>query len=170
MACADDECTVGSNAIERRGVGQGVAGPSHAMIVSSRDFRQNHAVLEMIDFADEDGCYWMTSEHYFQAAKTVDPDEQFKIQSAKSPRKAKDLGQAVKFKRTDWNDVKIDVMRQALKYKFAEGSRAAQLLKMTGYQYLIEFSPWGDTFWGVDSDLLGHNWLGRLLNERRFQL
>lgn len=136
----------------------------------NRDYAFLSNFAKGYDFADEDGCWWMTSEHYYQAKKSVDPEEQFKIQDAKSPQDAKDLGGKVRFKRKDWNDIKIDVMRQALKYKFAEDTKAAELLKGTGWDYLVEFAPWGDTFWGVNSERIGHNWLGRLLNERKFQL
>ena len=123
-----------------------------------------------LDFADEDGLWWRTSEHYYQAQKSVDPDEQFAIQDAPTPRKAKERGQAVKFKRDDWNNVKLDVMRKAIRLKFAKGSKAAELLKETGFDYLIEYAPWGDTFWGVNGSKVGHNHLGRILNERKFQL
>jgi predicted NAD-dependent protein-ADP-ribosyltransferase YbiA (DUF1768 family) len=61
-------------------------------------------------------------------------------------------------------------MRTALKLKFNPGSEAARLLVETGWDYLVEYAPWGDTFWGVDRDHLGQNWLGRLIMERRAQL
>ena len=125
---------------------------------------------EGYDFHDEDGLWWATSEHYYQAHKTVDPKEQFAIQDAATPADAKELGSMVKFKKKNWERIKVEVMRQALALKFAPETKAAELLKATGWVYLVEYAPWGDTFWGQDADGLGHNWQGRLLNERRFQL
>jgi len=125
---------------------------------------------EGFDFADEDGLWWASSEHYYQAQKTLDPNEQFAIQNAPSASQARKLGQSIKLRRSGWEQLKLDVMRQALRYKFAVGSRAAQLLLDTGLDYLVEYAPWGDTFFGVNADLVGHNWLGRLLNERRTEL
>lgn len=125
---------------------------------------------EGYDFADEDGLWWATSEHYYQAHRTLDPKEQFAIQDAKTPARAKELGSEVKFERKNWHAVKIEFMRQALQYKFAAGTEAAELLKGTGWVYLVEYAPWGDTFWGQDAGGIGHNHMGRLLNERRFQL
>lgn len=125
---------------------------------------------EGFDFADDDGLWWATSEHYYQAQKTLDPDEQFAIQNAPSAFQAWKLGQSLKLRRKNWNDVRVDTMRRAMRYKFAAGSPAAQLLLDTGLDYLVEYAPWGDTFFGVNADMVGHNWLGRLLNERRSEL
>jgi len=63
-------------------------------------------------------------------------------------------------------------MRQALEYKFASGTELAGLLQCTGIDYLLEYAPWGDDFWGVvdKKQRKGQNWLGRLLMEHREQL
>ena len=67
----------------------------------------------------------------------------------------------------NWNDIKLKVMRRALRHKFAAGTEAAGLLAGTGIDYLVEYAPWGDTYWGVDKDKQGQNWWGRLLMEQR---
>ena len=122
------------------------------------------------DFADPDtGEWWATTEHYYQAGKTPIERERGEIQAAPTPFEAKKLGQNVNTF-TDWDNRKIDVMRRALKLKFSPGSKAAELLLDTGWDYLVEYAPWGDVFWGVDKDLRGQNWLGRLLMERRDEL
>ena len=139
---------------------------------NSRDtqykFLSNFA--EGFDFADEDGLWWKTSEHYYQAHKSLDPHEQFTIQDAPTAARAKELGAKVRMKRDNWASVKQDVMRRAVQLKFAKDSKAAELLLETGFRYLIEYAPWGDTYWGVDADKVGHNHLGRILNERKFKL
>ena len=91
------------------------------------------------------------------------------VQLATSPSEAKRLGKTINLY-NDWDTRKIDVMRQCIKLKFSPGSEAAQLLTETGWDYLVEYAPWGDVFWGVDKDHLGKNWLGKLIMERRTQL
>ncbi len=122
------------------------------------------------DFADpETGEWWMTTEHFYQAGKTPVESERSEIQNAPTPSEAKKLGQCVNMY-SDWDHRKIKVMRRALKLKFYPGSEAAELLLDTGWDYLVEYAPWGDTFWGVDKDHRGQNWLGKLLMERRSEL
>jgi len=43
-------------------------------------------------------------------------------------------------------------------------------LQETEVQYLIEYAPWGDTYWGVDRSHKGLNRLGVLLMKRRDEL
>ncbi len=122
------------------------------------------------DFADpETGEWWMTSEHYYQAHKSPIETERSLVQNATSPAEAKRLGSIINAY-DDWDTRKVDVMRRAIKLKFNPGSEAAKLLSETGWDYLVEYAPWGDVFWGVDRDHLGKNWLGKLLMARRNQL
>ena len=122
------------------------------------------------DFADPDtGEWWMTSEHYYQAGKTPVESERSEIQNAPDPKAAKDAGQNVNYF-SDWDTRKIEVMRRALKLKFYPGSKAAELLLDTDWDYLVEYAPWGDVFWGVDRNHIGQNHLGQLLMERRSEL
>ena len=60
-------------------------------------------------------------------------------------------------------------MCEALSYKYSPGSEAAKKLLSTGEDYLIEYAPWGDHYWGI-TDGIGFNRLGWLLMERRDQL
>jgi predicted NAD-dependent protein-ADP-ribosyltransferase YbiA (DUF1768 family) len=55
-------------------------------------------------------------------------------------------------------------MRRGLELKFTDR------LLHTGDDYLVEYAPWGDTFWGVDKNYKGQNWLGRLLMRRRDEI
>lgn len=120
-------------------------------------------------FEDDDGITWDTSEHYYQAMKSpIEADREY-VRNADTPGMAKRRGKEITCYR-DWDKRKNDVMREALKFKFASGSRAAQLLLDTGIDYLVEYAPWGDTYWGVDKNKIGKNTLGKLLMERRDQL
>lgn len=67
--------------------------------------------------------------------------------------------------RADWDAIKLDVMRRALKAKFTQNSVLRELLLSTGTALLVENSP-RDDFWGATTPQ-GQNWLGRLLMELR---
>jgi ribA/ribD-fused uncharacterized protein len=112
---------------------------------------------------------WYTStEHAYQAAKTLDPGERVKIKNASSPGDAKKLGKAVKL-RPDWEQVKLDYMRYLVWYKFAMYPDLGQKLLDTGTAELVEGNTWNDTFWGVCNGI-GQNWLGKILMEVRDQV
>lgn len=121
------------------------------------------------EFHDDDGVQWSTSEHYYQAMKSPIEDEQQYVREAPNAFHAKKRGSEINITK-DWEHRKIRVMRKVLEYKFASGTEAAGLLEETGIDYLVEWAPWGDTFWGVDSEKQGQNWLGRLLMEQRYKL
>lgn len=116
---------------------------------------------------------WKTVEHFYQAMKNENLEYQEKVKKAKTPSEAKRYGNNVPL-RDDWDDIKIDVMRIALEAKFAKGTEAADRLACTGIDYLIEYAPWGDSFWGMYRDskgsLIGENHLGKLLMERKLKL
>jgi predicted NAD-dependent protein-ADP-ribosyltransferase YbiA (DUF1768 family) len=69
--------------------------------------------------------------------------------------------------RADWDEVKINVMREVLRIKFEIPELRDKLLA-TGDVQLVEGNNWGDEFWGVNSVTgVGLNHLGVLLMERR---
>lgn len=111
-----------------------------------------------------DGWEFPTVEHAFQAAKTLDGNKRRQIQQAAKPGDAKRLGRTVNL-RADWEDAKIDVMRQLLRRKFSDPFLLSQLLT-TGTEELVEGNWWRDTFWGVCNGV-GENHLGKLLMEIR---
>lgn len=103
-------------------------------------------------------------EHAFQAAKSENPHDWDYIRGLASPGQAKGAGRRLKM-RPDWDDIKIEVMRELIKIKFTN-PQLRQLLVNTGNAQLIEGNHWGDTFWGQCRGV-GHNYLGKLLmNER----
>lgn len=111
------------------------------------------------------GHEYPTVEHAYQAAKTLDHEEQEKIRYTTSVVDVKHLGRKVTV-RSDWDEVKVPIMRDLLTRKFAVGSPLAALLISTNNEELQEGNWWGDTFWGVCKGK-GENWLGKLLMERR---
>lgn len=105
-----------------------------------------------------------TTEAAYQAAKTFDVLDKKGIAVAATPGLAKKLGRRLKM-RTDWDEVKISVMEQCLRLKFAQPELKKKLLD-TGEEYLVEGNHWGDIFWGVCKGK-GENNLGILLMKLR---
>lgn len=114
-----------------------------------------------------DGRGYSTVEHAYQAAKTLDPDERETIRRAMSPGLAKKLGRTVTM-RSDWEDVRLAVMLELVRQKFAHPVLAKYLLG-TGDIALVEGNTWGDKFWGVCGGR-GENHLGRILMQVRDEL
>lgn len=112
-----------------------------------------------------DGVVYATVEHAYQAAKSIDPAKREIVRDMPQPAMAKRAGRRLK-SRTDWEQVKVGVMRALLAEKFAPGTRLAAQLDATGDVVLEEGNTWGDTFWGVCRGT-GLNTLGRLLMEIR---
>lgn len=112
-----------------------------------------------------------TVEHAYQAAKTLDSSWRKRIRTAPTPSKAKRLGRKVPL-RPNWETVKVDVMLELLRQKFA-APEMKKLLLETNNQMLVEGNTWHDNFWGVcrcGECSSGQNRLGRLLMEVRDEL
>jgi uncharacterized protein (TIGR02452 family) len=118
-----------------------------------------------------DGVYWPTVEHYFQAQKfPSEPAYQERIRRARSPKDAKALGRSRKVPlRSDWEQIKDEVMRRALRAKFVTHAELTAVLLGTGDRELIENAP-SDYYWGCGRTGTGHNRLGKLLMELRTAL
>ncbi len=111
-----------------------------------------------------DGEKYASVEHAYQAAKTVDLKQRWKFQCDVTPGMAKRMGQALKL-RPDWEEVRVDIMRDLLMQKFSPSIPRRKLLS-TFQAELIEGNTWNDTFWGVCGGV-GENMLGKLLMEVR---
>jgi ribA/ribD-fused uncharacterized protein len=109
-------------------------------------------------------------EHAYQAAKTLDKELRAKIKACKTPAEAKRLGRQLPL-RSDWEEIKIEVMETLLKRKFEHPSLRQKLLATTGQ--LVEENTWHDNFWGsciCGRCRKGDNLLGKLLMKIRQQL
>lgn len=133
------------------------------------DFKGEYAFLSnfypCVDWIEYGGMTYPSVEHAYQAAK-VSPllRAQFQVGTA---AEAKKLGRTQKC-RSDWDDVKLDIMEELLRCKF-NSLGLALLLINTRPQELIEGNWWGDTFWGVCRGK-GENHLGKLLMKIRAEL
>lgn len=114
------------------------------------------------------GKKYYTSEHYYQSKKYEGTEYEEKLRLC-SPRPM-DVYKMAKDKtlplRKDWEQVKEDVMRDALKTKFTQHPQLKKKLIETGDKEIIEDSPY-DTYWGIGKDGTGKNRLGHLLMELR---
>lgn len=117
-----------------------------------------------------DDLYWLTSEHYFQAHKFPNTPHLEQIRLAKTPKEAARMGrERTRPLRSDWEQVKDDVMRQAVLRKFQTHDDIRAILLSTGDQELVENAP-GDYYWGCGADGSGKNMLGQILMEVRDNL
>ena len=118
------------------------------------------------------GVVYPTNEHFFQAMKTPVLSEHLEIAAAATPGRAKRLGRKANLW-SDWEEIKEDIMLQALRLKFADPALAEKLLATDG-KYLIEGNWWHDNYWGVCScEKCGHqgrNRLGELLMKVREEI
>ena len=132
-----------------------------------------------------DGETWPSSEHYYQAQKSLQSEYRDQLRAAYSPGHAKRLAAdpALPRKRSgqswfrrngvsiraDWQEVKLQVMRNAVRAKFSQNSELSQRLLATGAAELLEDSE-SDSYWGSGNKDEGLNWLGRVLMEVRAEL
>lgn len=116
-----------------------------------------------------EGDSYLSVEHAYQAAKTVDPLERLDIHVAPTAAEAKKRGKKVTL-RPEWDDPKfrLATMKALLVQKFNDPDLREALLA-TYPQELVEGNWWGDVFWGMCRGK-GENHLGKLLMEIRDDL
>lgn len=114
-----------------------------------------------------EGIEYPSTEHAFQAAKSTNSAVRRWICESPTPSVAKARGKELDL-RPDWEEIKIDVMREITRIKFQHADLRERLL-MTGQQELVEGNTWGDNFWGVCRGV-GHNHLGKILMEVRAEI
>jgi ribA/ribD-fused uncharacterized protein len=115
-----------------------------------------------------EGITFPSTEHAFQAAKTLNLDDRKRIANLSTPGKAKREGRKLKLQ-PNWDKIKVGIMDFILRVKFQKGTVLAQKLIDTGNEDLIEGNDWADTFWGKCGGV-GHNMLGELLVKIRCDL
>ena len=69
----------------------------------------------------KDGIYWKTSEHYYQAQKFFESEVKLKIANSETPKIASKIGRDRNLKlRSDWEEIKQNVMYDAVYFKFKQ--------------------------------------------------
>eukprot|EP00210_Caulerpa_lentillifera_P001313 g1263.t1 len=127
---------------------------------------------------------WSSVEHYYQSQKFAgSPNAKAKaiieqIKDAENAEEASKIGRANQqsnpsLLRSDWFEVRVEIMREALRAKFQSHEHLRQLLISTAKtnedSNIIEVSP-HDFFWGCGFDGSGKNQLGELLMSIREEL
>jgi len=114
-----------------------------------------------------DGKVYPTTEHYFQASKTLIPEDHEMIRNLSEPREAKFAGYHVTL-RPGWEEMKEGIMLEGLRAKFTQYPNLREKLLSTGDAKLHEDSPW-DKYWGYAKGK-GQDRLGKLLMQVREEL
>lgn len=123
-------------------------------------FRLNWAGL---DFDTSEAAYhWAKFHHH--------PGIQEQIRVARSAHEAFKIAERARgFRRPDWDDVKLGLMKDILESKALQHEYVLRKLLATGDRELIEDS-WRDDFWGWGPKRDGQNMLGKLWMEVRAEL
>ena len=112
-------------------------------------------------------AWWRTSEHYFQAQKFIGTPHVEQIRLVLTPKDVARMGrERDRPLRSDWEQVKDDVMLKAVLCKFQTHADIREILLSTGYQLIVENSPI-DYYWGCGADGSGKNKLGQILMQVR---
>lgn len=118
----------------------------------------------------KDGVFWKTSEHYYQAQKFMDSDTKIRIQNAETPKIASIIGRDRKLNlRSDWEEVKQDVMFDAVYYKFKQNRDILQKFLDTGNARIVEATV-KENYWGCGPNNDGQNNYGKILIKVREKL
>jgi ribA/ribD-fused uncharacterized protein len=146
-----------------------------------KEFRGEYAFLSNYCLTPFEwrGIEFPTSEHAFAYAKTffcTDEDEarraQASILKTGDAGVAKRIGRQVRINVSQWDDHKVQYMREIVHAKFMTGENLVGPLVNTGAMMLVEGNDWGDKFWGRCLDkstgrMVGLNTLGAILMEER---
>lgn len=119
------------------------------------------------------GLDWPTVEHYYQAHKffgTEDEAIMEAIRTAETPEEAASLGRDLCRKlRSDWEEAKLPLMREAVLTKFLTHPDIQAILLETEDELIVEDSP-KDYYWGCGANKTGHNHLGKVLMSVREEI
>ena len=121
------------------------------------------------------GITYPSSEHAFQAQKTLHLPSRQLMSKLKTPGKAKRYGKTLEL-RPDWDLMKLSIMEDVVYAKFMQNDSLCRKLIDTGDARLIEGNRWGDRFWGIcprpgyTEPIEGLNWLGVILMLQRSRL
>lgn len=119
------------------------------------------------------GLVFPNSEAAFQSQKFIDhPDLMVQFTSLTGDQAFRRARELSEFIRSDWLQVRVQVMKEVLEAKISQNPAIAHWLEATGQSLLIEHNPvkGRDAFWSDDNDGSGMNMLGKLWMEIRSEL
>lgn len=111
-----------------------------------------------------DGFWYSTVENAYHASKTMIFDVRLYVSNVTASQAKKFSKQIVL--RPYWTDIKVDIMRDLIRKKFAIPELRIKLLE-TGNEEIVEKNWWNDIFWGVCNGV-GENNLGKILMNERY--
>lgn len=116
------------------------------------------------------GKVYPTTEHWFQSQKFAGTPHEEEVRQAATPALAAKMGRdRARPLRSDWEEVKIDIMKEGLLAKFTQHDKLKKLLLSTCNERIIEHTV-NDSYWGDGGDGRGENMLGQLLEWTRDQI
>lgn len=115
------------------------------------------------------GLTFPSVENAYQAMKCVNPSDMIQFTNI-GPAEAKKLGRKVTM-RSDFDNIKYNVMRSLLDQKFEDKTFKKMLLD-TAPESIVEGNYWHDNYWGICTcekcrNEIGYNHLGELLQRKR---
>lgn len=137
-----------------------------------------------------EGITWPTTEHYYQAKKFKNVQDQRQFESdSRNPRQgrvyptardARDAGQSIqqgvkaltapRLSQSEWHAISLTVMTDAVRSKFTQYPQLKNILLQTGNKILVENAGKNDDFFGNGPDGNGKNHLGQILMHIREEL
>jgi ribA/ribD-fused uncharacterized protein len=121
-----------------------------------------------------EGKLWPSVEHYYQAKKFYETDDEYmeEIRKAETVEEAKRLGNdrsKAYLIRKNYHGEKLDYVYKAIYQKFKAYPHMKKILLSTDPKYICQHDE-NDTVWGDGFDGSGKNLLGKLLMEVRSEL
>lgn len=137
-------------------------------------FLSNDYECEIYDY---EGNKFKSAEAMFHSYRTMDPEKRVKF-TKMTPQEARDYVIDELETRSDWDDIKYDVMWYVIYQKFVQNGSLTKLLIETGRDLLIYGNTDNDLYWGMIPDVIpvgdsetttlnGQNRLGRILMQVR---
>ena len=118
------------------------------------------------------GYLYASLEEAYQAASFMGSNEELveKVKKSHSADEAQRIAYANRDKqRTDWNEVKLEIMEELLRLKVEQNPYVKKKLLQTENYLIVEDSP-KDSFWGWGPNRDGENQLGKLWMKLREEL
>ncbi len=111
----------------------------------------------------DQGVFYKTVEHYYQAHKFDNSDIQKKIINSETPKEASNIGRDRNHIRiSNIDEIKNSIMFHGLYLKFSEHINIRNKLLYTGHKNIREMTV-KEYYWGVGDTLDGQNNIGKIL-------
>lgn len=126
-------------------------------------FFKEHRFLSNFHVCDilYEGKWYHSTEAAYQAAKSLDNTVREKFQEITAPSESRKEGKKIAI-RSDWEQVKDQVMYDVNLYKYTQYPELKKLLLETADKHLEEANWWKDVYWGTYNGE-GKNQLGKTL-------